>query len=180
MVTNRSGQAKWGLYWCAVGYGVWCLARLPNLLNKTGDGDELAKWETKQEKAAGEIYLGVESDQRVHFRGQEDDPKAMWDSLKKAHLHQKPGARFNAYDELFSIHKADDETLMDVATRVEKAMSNIKNLRPTDFTLDKLDDELLCMAMIHALPESFANLTSNLLLVDKLDKSVILQAFKSE
>ena len=32
---------------------------------KTGDGDELAKWETKQEKAAGEIYLGVESDQRV-------------------------------------------------------------------------------------------------------------------
>ena len=53
---------------------------------------------------------------------------------------------------------------MDVATRVEKAMSNIKNLRPSDFTLDKLDDELLCMAMICALPESFANLTSNLLL----------------
>ena len=25
--------------------------------------------------------------------------------------------------------------LMDVATRVEKAMSNIKNLRPSDFTL---------------------------------------------
>ena len=53
-------------------------------------------------------------------------------------------------------------------------------LCPSDFTLDKLDNELPCMAMIHALPESFANLTSNLLLVDKLDKSVILQAFKSE
>jgi hypothetical protein len=149
--------------------------------DKESDGsDELAKWETKQEKAAGEIYLAVESDQRVHFSGHEDNPKAMWESLKKAHLHQKPGARFNAYDKLFSIHKADDETLMDVATRVEKAMSNIKNLHPTDFTLDKLDDELLCMAMIRALPESFANLTSNLLLVDKLDKSVILQASKSE
>ena len=76
--------------------------------------EELAKWETKLEKAAGEIYLAVESDQRVHFSGHEDDPKAMWESLKKAHLHQKPGARFIAYDELFSIHKADDETLMDV------------------------------------------------------------------
>ena len=29
--------------------------------------EELAKWETKLEKAAGEIYLAVESDQRVHF-----------------------------------------------------------------------------------------------------------------
>ena len=32
--------------------------------------DDLATWETKQEKAAGEIYLGVESDKRVHVRGQ--------------------------------------------------------------------------------------------------------------
>ena len=30
--------------------------------------EELAKWETKLEKAAGEIYLAVESDQRVHFQ----------------------------------------------------------------------------------------------------------------
>src|SRR6266550_3318850 len=89
--------------------------------------EEMAKLELKKEKAAGEIYLAVESDQRVHFRDIEDDPKAMWDALKKAHLHQKPGARFNAYDELFSIHKADDESLIDVATQVDKAMSNIKN-----------------------------------------------------
>lgn len=142
--------------------------------------DELAKWETKVEKAAGEIYLAVESDQRIHFNGKEDDPKAMWDALQKAHLHQKPGARFNAYDELFSIHKADDETLLDMATKVGKAMSNIKNLRPSDFTLDKLDDELLCMAMIRALPESYANLASNLLLQKELTKDVILQAFRAE
>ena len=41
-------------------------------------------------------------------------------------------------------------------------MANIKNLRPKDFTLDKLDEELLCMAMIRALPEGYGNLTSNL------------------
>ena len=78
----------------------------------------MAKWETKREKAAGEIFLAVESDQRVHFRGLEDEPKAMWDKLEEAHLHKKPGARFNAYDQLFSIHKADDESLLDVATKV--------------------------------------------------------------
>ena len=144
------------------------------------DSDALAKWETKKEKAAGEIFLAVESDQRVHFRGLEDEPKAMWDKLEEAHLHKKPGARFNAYDQLFSIHKADDESLLDVATKVERAMANIKNLRPKGFTLDMLDDELLCMAMIRALPEGYSNLTSNLLLVDKLDKNIIIQAFRSE
>ena len=30
------------------------------------------KWEAKAERAAGEIYLLVESDQRMHFRGKED------------------------------------------------------------------------------------------------------------
>ena len=40
------------------------------------DSDALAKWETKREKAAGEIFLAVESDQRVHFRGLEEEPPA--------------------------------------------------------------------------------------------------------
>ena len=34
--------------------------------------DALTKWEIKAEKAAGEIYLLVENDQRVHFRGFEE------------------------------------------------------------------------------------------------------------
>ena len=59
----------------------------------SADSDTLAKWETKREKAAGEIFLAVESDQRVHFRGLEEEPKAMWDKLEEAHLHKKPGAR---------------------------------------------------------------------------------------
>ena len=42
---------------------------------------ELEKWEMKAEKAAGEIYLLVESDQRVHFRGHEEDPIKMWELL---------------------------------------------------------------------------------------------------
>jgi len=43
-----------------------------------------------------------------------------------------------------------------------------------------LDDELQCMALIRALPDEYRHLSSNLLLADKLDKGVILQAFRSE
>ena len=93
----------------------------------------------KAEKAAGEIYLLVENDQKVHFRGHEEDPIKMWEL---GHLSKKPGARFNAYDDLFNIRKQDDETLVDLGVRIEKAMQTIQNLRPANFTITKLDAEL--------------------------------------
>ena len=146
----------------------------------TSTGDALNKWEIKAGRAAGEIYLLVENDQRVHFRGFEEDPIEMWQRLESAHLSKKPGARFNAYDDLFSIHKDEDESLMDVGVRIEKAMASIQNLRPSGFTIEKLDEELQCMALIRALPEEYRHLSSSLLLLDKLDKNVILQAFRGE
>ena len=39
---------------------------------KREDEQALAKWEAKAERAAGEIYLLVENDQRVHFHGFEE------------------------------------------------------------------------------------------------------------
>jgi hypothetical protein len=140
----------------------------------------LEKWEQKAEKAAGEIYLLVENDQRVHFRGHEEDPIKMWELLVAAHLFKKPGARFNTYDDLFNIRKQNDETLVDLGVRIEKAMQTIQNLRPADFTIDKLDAELQCMALIRSLPEEYQHLSTSLLLKDELDKSTILQAFRSE
>jgi hypothetical protein len=53
-------------------------------------------------------------------------------------------------------------------------------LCPADFDLAKLDDELASMAMIRALPDEFSNFASSLLLMDKLDKGAIQQAFVSE
>jgi len=58
-------------------------------------------------------------------------------------------------------------------------MQAIHNLRPKFFTIDKLDDELQCMALIRALPEEYRHLSSSLLLIDKLDKATILEAFRS-
>ena len=148
--------------------------------SKPADKNDLEKWEAKAERAAGEIYLMVENDQRVHFRGHEEDPLKMWELLEAAHLSKKPGARFNAYDDLFSIRKQDDETLVNLGVRIEKSMQTIQNLRPNNFTIDNLDEELQCMALIRALPEDYRHLSTSLLLMDKLDKSVIMQAFRSE
>ena len=108
--------------------GLWKL--VSGKLPKPRDDEELLKWKTKAEKAAGEIYLLVENDQRVYFRGHEDDPIQMWQLLEAAHLSKKPGARFNAYDDLFSIRKQDTESLVDLGVRIEKSMQAIQNLCP--------------------------------------------------
>ncbi|KAF9470393.1 hypothetical protein BDN70DRAFT_821434, partial [Pholiota conissans] len=52
--------------------GLWKL--VSGKESKPADGSALDKWENKAERAAGEIYLLVENDQRVHFAGHEEDP----------------------------------------------------------------------------------------------------------
>ena len=107
-------------------------------------------WESKADKAAGWLYLMVEPEQRIHFNGIQDDPVKMWTSLQSVHLQKRPGMRFNAYDDLFSIRKLEDESLQSLINRVEDAVKTIRDLRPKDFTLDKLDEELASMALIRA------------------------------
>ena len=160
--------------------GLWRLVSGREIKPQTNDSYSLSDWEAKADKAAGEIYLLVENDQRVHFRGSDDDPIKMWKLLEAAHLSKRPGARFNAYDDLFSIRKQDDESLVNLGVKIEQAMQNIQNLRTPGFTIENLDEELQCMAMIRALPDEYRHLSSSLLLLDKLDKTTILQAFRSE
>ena len=137
-------------------------------------------WETKSDKAAGWLFLMVEDDQKVHFNEIKDDPVKMWTALEAVHMQKRPGHRFNAYDDLFSIRKQEDETLQTLINRVDAALRRIQDLRPTGFDLKQLDDELASMAMIRALPEEYSAFTSSLLLLDKLDKATIHQAFVGE
>jgi hypothetical protein len=137
-------------------------------------------WEDKVEKAAGWLVLMITPDQRIHIKGLEDDPVAIWKKLLKVHVVQKAGARFNTYDHLFSIRKQDEETLQSLTTRIDGVMQAIQNLRPSSFDINKLDEELFSMAMIRALPEDYNNFVSSLLIQDKLDKSTIIQAFQTE
>ncbi|GBE86930.1 hypothetical protein SCP_1001740 [Sparassis crispa] len=60
-------------------------------------------------------------------------------------------------------------------------MQRVKDLRPNDFNLTKLDEELTSMAMICALPvEEYGAFTSALLQRDILSKDVVTQAFVTE
>jgi hypothetical protein len=84
------------------------------------------------------------------------------------------------YDALFSIHKDDTETLSALMARADKALQDIKALRPSNFTLDMLDKELLCMILIQALPEDYNNFASSLLLLDSFDIDKLQYAFQNE
>src|SRR3981189_334265 len=64
--------------------------------------------------------------------------------------------------------------------RADKALQDIKALRPSNFTLDMLDKELLCMTLIRALPEEYNSFASSLLLLDSLDLHKLQSAFQNE
>lgn len=137
-------------------------------------------WDGDKDRAAGIIMLMLEQDQKVHVKDKKADPIAMWKKLESVHEAKRPGSRFNALDDFFSIRKLPEETLPALVNRIEAAMQKYKNLRPADFTIDQMDDELNSMAMVRSLPEEYSTFASTLLLLDKLDKSVLQQAFHTE
>ena len=88
--------------------------------------------------------------------------------------------RFNAYADFFDIRKREDESLTTLMARIDQSMQNIRNLRPSTFSLTDLDDELIAMAMITALPHDYASFRSSLLLLDQVDHSTLQEAFRNE
>ncbi len=105
--------------------GVWRIvsgdSKAPKLSSTPTEAQEAAldAWNLKSDKAAGYIFLAVEDNQKVHFASISDDPVKMWAALAAVHLQKRPGARFNAYDDLFSIRKQEDESLQSLMNRVD-------------------------------------------------------------
>ena len=117
-------------------------------------------WEDKALRVASEIYLSLSDDQKTHIEDISDDPVKMWAKLEAVHLQKKPGMRFNAWEEFFSIHMEESESLSSLVTRIDAAMIKVRNLRPDAFSLDDLDKELVAMTMIRALPDSYSSFAS--------------------
>ena len=92
----------------------------------TSDPDKLLElqdaWDTKSDKAAGWIWLMLEQDQKNLISAIQGDPVAMWKKLADTYLQQKAGSRFNAYDDLFSIRKKEDESLQALISRTDEQM----------------------------------------------------------
>src|SRR6266487_2437815 len=144
------------------------------------EAKELEEWKRKAAKASGEIWLAVEDSQKVHIKEVKGDPAVMWAKLEGVHLQKKPGTRFNAYEVLFSIRKAEEESLSALMARADKAMQDIKALRPSGFTIKDLDQELQCMALIRSLPLDYNNFASSLLLLYAFDLPRLQSAFQNE
>jgi hypothetical protein len=81
--------------------GLWLLVNGSETC-PTSDTDLQAKWDVKADKAAGELYLACSVEQRMHIDTVQDDPVKIWTTLASIHLQQRPGARFNAWDD--SLH----------------------------------------------------------------------------
>ena len=144
------------------------------------DKEGKLKWQKRAQKAAGELFLSVEPDQKSHFHGILSDPIRIWKALSEAHMSKKPGARFNAYDSLFSIRKQPNESLQSLCARIDTSMQTIQDLRPDNFDLKKMDDELHSMALIRSLPQEYRSLSQSLMLLDDLNKTKIREAFLAE
>jgi hypothetical protein len=159
---------------------LWMLVDSQEPCPPSTDAESVLKWKKRAQKAAGELFLSVEQDQKSHFHSILSDPILIWTTLRDAHMSKKPGARFNAYDNLFSIRKQPNESLQALYARIDTAMQNIQDLRPDSFTLKKLDDELHSMALIRSLPDEFKSLSQSLMLHDDLNKTKIREAFLAE
>ena len=122
----------------------------------------------------------LEQDQKSLVSSIQGDPVAMWKKLADTYMVQKAGAGFNAYDDLFSIRKKEDESLQALISRTDEQMRLCQNLQPADFSLDDWDKELTSMVLVRALPDEYSNFVSSLLVLDKLDKESITQAFLTE
>lgn len=114
---------------------------------------EIRRYADKRNQALGAIMLCVEENQKVHIRGM-DSPKAVWDKLRSVHLQQHPGRRFLTYSSLFHLKKSEDESLSYLMSRADQLLSDMKALRPTSFTIDDLDSELVCMSLLNAPPST--------------------------
>ncbi|KAA1478860.1 hypothetical protein DENSPDRAFT_788509, partial [Dentipellis sp. KUC8613] len=112
------------------------------------------------------IFLYLEPSQRIHVQTLQDNPVLMWTTLASVHVQKRPGTRFNAYDDFFSIRLGDGESLQSLMNRIDEGMRSIQALRPETYALKDLDNELVCMAMVRSLPPEYSTFTSLLLLLD--------------
>ena len=159
---------------------LWMLVNNDEPCPDDSSKDSKLAWQKRAQKAAGELFLSVEPDQKSHFHGILSDPIRIWNTLRDVHMSKKPGARFNAYDSLFSIRKQPDESLQSLCARIDASMQTIQDLCPTAFTLKEMDDELHSMALIRALPDEYKSLSQSLMLLDDLNKTKIREAFLVE
>src|ERR1700742_2215325 len=133
------------------------------------------QWEDAVERAAGTIMLSLSREEQDAVREHQDNAVKMWAALKARHVQVKATSRFHEYSDFFSIRLREGEQLSDLAGHVQEGMRRIQAQRPTPFTLEDLDKELVLMGIISGLSEdpSCRVLVTQLLHSSSLDFSAV-------
>jgi hypothetical protein len=165
-------------------------------------------WDKRAMQAARAIEMSLNNTNATHIHGIEGNATAMWRKLESVHNSRTPGSRFNAMDTFFNIKKDEQEDLHSLVTRAKAAMQVIKSLWPIGttsaapgfpniivtgtsgnstslpnapaYTLETLDEELVIMALLCALPEDYSALRSSLFIQDTLTLQMVENAFQAE
>jgi hypothetical protein len=167
----------------------------------TSDTMAQASWDECKMQAASAIEMTLDPENATHIHGIEGQAIEMWKKLESVHNTRTPGGRFNAMDTFFSIKKEESEDLHSLITHVKAGMQNIKALRPVSnttlsapsvtvsgggtttvalYTLETLDEELIIMALLRALPEDYNSLRSSLFIQSSLNLQIVKSAFLAE
>ncbi|KAF9029172.1 hypothetical protein BDP27DRAFT_1456164 [Rhodocollybia butyracea] len=143
--------------------------------------NDLELYETRKDKASGEIWLAVSEPLREDIREAKGDPKAMMEILEEKHNKKTAGVRFKAYNDFLNITLRNDipETtvLPTLITDITAAISFIRRQRPAGFDITHLEAELAMMVALRALQSSNAEshrmLASNFMTKEDLNFSDI-------
>ncbi|KIY51163.1 hypothetical protein FISHEDRAFT_38547 [Fistulina hepatica ATCC 64428] len=178
-----------GLWRIVTGTEVAPTPHNPNVPTRDEQND-LRAYYTRVDKASGEIFMAVEPLLQSEIKSLQDSPKAMWDKLQELFNQKVPGARFNAYNKLLSVHLKDEDALSVAAfvSEVDSTMQQIKELRPADYGVEQLDSELPCMIVLRALRDAsnpkLISIATSFLLDERLEyekvKSVLGRDFTME
>ena len=142
---------------------------------------ETADWELNRDAASGLIWGALEPSMKELVKAQLGTPNAMWTTLRGHHQQKKPTNRFVAYESLLGIQKQDVESLPALCMRIQAAQNAMKDTRPDQFTIDQLDSDLACMALIRALPAAeYGSFRSLLLLQSEVTLSSLMESCRLE
>ena len=87
---------------------------------------------------------------------------------------------WHMFQHLLSTWKQDNKGIKGLIACVAEKVHAIKDLWPTNFMLDDLDNKLYSMTLTHTLLQEYSSFISLLMLIDKLDRLTIHEAFRNE
>lgn len=83
---------------------------------------EQDEWSDRAQQAAGELYLAISDEQKIHLEEIVEDPVQIWTKLKYVHLQERPIACFSAWEQM-----KPDESLSTLMTRINAAIVRVHN-----------------------------------------------------